>query len=521
MATRTSRAPLAAAVVVAFICGLVFASGFDLTRFGFAQQGTGAKVASSQVQSLAETGSAFEAIADHVTPSVVSIRTQTVRTRPRMRGGAPGNMPGIEDFFRQFEQQMPREQVQEASGSGFIVSKDGYILTNNHVVADADKVTVTLLDKRSFEAKVIGRDPTTDVAVIKIDGNNLPVASLGDDNQSRVGQWVVAIGNPLDLQFTVTAGIISAKGRPLPGLLPSNYAITDYIQTDAAINPGNSGGPLVNIRGEVIGINSAIASQTGYYAGYGFAIPITLAKEVMNDLIKYGKVQRAVIGVAIKDATAADAKAAGLSDVTGVLVSGYSFEPVDQSPAKKAGLEPGDVIISADGKPTDRVSTLQRIVREHKPGETMKFEAMRFGTKKSFDVKLAPAPDAQQQVADAARPSDNVSPASRQFDKIGISVEPVSPDLVNRARLASQYRNGLLVSDVKPTGPAYGKLFSDQTILLQVINPGPRRELKSPADLDAVLSRLHDGDLVTFMVYYLGQQDQNAGPQAVTVQIGG
>jgi serine protease Do len=507
--------------VVAFICGLVFASGFDLTRFGFAQQGTGAKVASSQVQSLAETGSAFEAIADHVTPSVVSIRTQTVRTRPRMRGGAPGNMPGIEDFFRQFEQQMPREQVQEASGSGFIVSKDGYILTNNHVVADADKVTVTLLDKRSFEAKVIGRDPTTDVAVIKIDGNNLPVAAMGDDNLSRVGQWVVAIGNPLGLDFTVTAGIISAKGRPLPELLPSHYAITDYIQTDAAINPGNSGGPLVNIRGEVIGINSAIASQTGYYAGYGFAIPITLAKEVMNDLIKYGKVQRAVIGVAIKDATAADAKAAGLSDVTGVLVSGYSFEPVDQSPAKKAGLEPGDVIISADGKPTDRVSTLQRIVREHKPGETMKFEAMRFGTKKSFDVKLAPAPDAQQQVADAARPSDNVSPASRQFDKIGISVEPVSPDLVNRARLASQYRNGLLVSDVKPTGPAYGKLFSDQTILLQVINPGPRRELKSPADLDAVLSRLHDGDLVTFMVYYLGQQDQNAGPQAVTVQIGG
>jgi len=312
MATASSRARLGAAVVVAFLCGLVFASGFDLTRFGFAQQGTaGAKVASSQVQSLAETGSAFEAIADHVTPSVVSIHTQTVRTRPRMRGGPPGSAPGIEDFFRQFEQQAPREQVQEASGSGFIVSKDGYILTNNHVVADADKVTVTLLDKRSFEAKVIGRDPTTDVAVIKIDGSNLPVATLGDDNVARVGQWVVAIGNPLGLDFTVTAGIISAKGRPLPGLLPNNYAITDYIQTDAAINPGNSGGPLVNIRGEVIGINSAIASQTGYYAGYGFAIPVTLAKEVMNDLIKYGKVQRAVIGVAIKDATAATPRRQG------------------------------------------------------------------------------------------------------------------------------------------------------------------------------------------------------------------
>src|SRR6476469_5611183 len=255
MATRFSRARFGVAVVTAFACGLLFASGLDLTRFGFAQEGKGGKVASAQVQSLAETGSAFEAIADHVTPSVVSIQTQRVRTNPRLRsprqGGGGG---GLEDFFRNFEQQMPREQSQEASGTGFIVSKDGYILTNNHVVADADRVTVTLLDKRVFDAKVIGRDPSTDVAVIKIDGSDLPVATLGDDNTSRVGQWVVAIGNPLGLDFTVTAGIISAKGRPLPGLLPGGYAIKDYIQTDAAINPGISGGPLVNIRGEVIGI---------------------------------------------------------------------------------------------------------------------------------------------------------------------------------------------------------------------------------------------------------------------------
>src|SRR5258705_6639770 len=307
MASRFSRARFGVAIATAFVFGLLFAWGLYLTRFGFAQESKGAKVAPAQVQALAETGSAFEAIADHVPPAVVSIQTQRVRTNARNRGG---QRPGIEDFFRNFEPQPPREEAQEASGTGFIVSKDGYILTNNHVVADADKVTVTLLDKRSFEAKVAGRDPTTDVAVIKVNGADLPVVALGDDNTARVGQWVVAIGNPLGLDFTVTAGIISAKGRSqlnLPGR--ERYAIQDFIQTDAAINPGNSGGPLVNIRGEVIGINSAIASSTGYNSGYGFAVPITLARQVMEDIIKYGRVRRAILGVSIGEVDPADARA--------------------------------------------------------------------------------------------------------------------------------------------------------------------------------------------------------------------
>ncbi len=517
MAPRFSRARLGVAVMTAFAFGFLFASGLDLTRFGFAQDSKGSKVASSQVQSLAETGNAFETIADHVTPAVVSIQTQRVRTTSR-RGP---QRPGIEDFFRNFDPQAPREEAQEASGTGFIVSKDGYILTNNHVVADADKVTVTLLDKRTFEAKVIGRDSTTDVAVIKVDANNLPVATLGDDNLARVGQWVVAIGNPLGLDFTVTAGIISAKGRPLPGLLgrENRYAITDYIQTDAAINPGNSGGPLVNIRGEVVGINSAIASSTGFYAGYGFAIPVSLAKQVMNDLIAYGKVRRAVIGVAIIDATGNDAKAAGLSEVTGVLVQTFSFDPVEDSPAKRAGIEPGDVIISADGKPTDRVSTLQRIVRSHKPGETIPFEVMRFGQRKSFRVKLAEVPESLRQVASAQpSPTRATAPESRRFDRIGIAVEAVSPELVTRARIGPEYRRGLLVSEVSVTGPSYRKLAADGTILLQVINPGPKRDLRSAADLEDVLAKLRAGDLVTFMVYDLGQ---DGPPRVVTVPVGG
>ena len=517
MPTSISRVRLGAAVVTAFACGLLFASGFDLTRFGFAQDGAkGAKVASSQVQSLAETGSAFEAIADHVTPSVVSIQTTRVaNARPR------GGRPDIEEFFRNFQPPTQQRAPQEASGTGFIVSKDGYILTNNHVVADADKVTVTLLDKRVFEAKVIGRDPTTDVAVIKIDGANLPVTALGDDNNSRVGQWVVAIGNPLGLDFTVTAGIISAKGRPLPGLLNSLYEITDYIQTDAAINPGNSGGPLVNIRGEVIGINSAIASSTGFYAGYGFAIPVTLAKQVMDDLIKYGKVRRAVMGVSIAPATAADAKAAGLKEVTGVYVRSFPSDG-DESPAKQAGIQPGDVIIAADGKPTDRVSTLQRIIRAHKPGETVTLEVMRFGEKKTFHVKLMEVPDAPQ-VASAEEAPATVVPASaaRRFDKLGISVEPVSPALVSRARLAEPYRRGLIVSEVNVTGPAYRKVAADNTILVQVLNPGPRRELHTAADLDAVLSHLKAGDVVTFLVYDVPLTPQDGGPaRAVSLEVG-
>ncbi|MEP6991981.1 MAG: Do family serine endopeptidase [bacterium] len=515
MATRYSLGRLGAAVVTAFICGLLFASGFDLTRFGFAQDGKGAKVASSQVQSLAETGNAFEAIADHVTPSVVSIQTtQRVRTT-RSRGRTPQG-GGIEDFFRNFEQQQQgpqREQAQEASGTGFIVSKDGYILTNNHVVANADKVTVTLLDKRSFTARVIGRDPTTDVAVIKVDGSNLPVAALGDDNAARVGQWVVAIGNPLGLDFTVTAGIISAKGRPLPGLLQGSYAITDYIQTDAAINPGNSGGPLVNIRGEVIGINSAIASSTGFYAGYGFAIPVSLAKQVMDDLIAYGKVRRAVIGVSIKDVTADDAQAAGLDHVTGVLVGGYSGE---DSPAKAAGIQAGDVIIAADGKPTDRMSTLQRIVRSHKPGETLGFDVMRFGAKKTFRVKLTEAPDDPESLAsaDGAGAAPMITPTqSRKLDKLGITVEPLAPDL--RGQIEAPYRRGIMVSDVSVTGPSFHKLAPDATILLEVLNPGPRRVLSSPSDLDSVLTGVRSGDLVSLLVYNVGVV---GGTSVVTVK---
>ena len=505
--TKYPRARLTAAVVVAFLCGLVFASGSNLTHLGWAQSKTPSKPSAQQVQPLLETQNAFEAIADHVTPAVVSIQTERFarnKTNTRLRGQrAPG---GIEDFFRQFDPQ--NDQPSEASGSGFIVSKDGYILTNNHVVADADRVTVGLLDNRTFTAKVIGRDPTTDVAVIKVDATDLPTVSLGDDNQARVGQWVVAIGNPLQLNFTVTAGIVSARGRSLTGLLNTRYAIQDYIQTDAAINPGNSGGPLVNIRGEVIWINSAIASNTGFYAGYGFAIPITLAKQVMDDLIEYGKVRRAVLGININEVDPNDAQVAGLKEIKGVKVSG--FDPPDSpdaSPAKRAGLEVGDVIVAVNGQAVDRVGTLQRVIRTFKPGQSVSIDIMRFGSKKTFTVKLGEPPADNTVDVAQSEESDHVpvSRDARSYDKLGISVQPLGSELATQARVSNEWRHGLVVSDVSPSGPAYQHLFENSSVIERVLFP-QKRDIRTPADFEQVVSQLRSGDLVTLLVYDLRAQ---------------
>jgi serine protease Do len=503
-------------VAIAFATGVVFASGFDLTRFGYAQsrgQQVAAKPTVQEVKSIADASNAFVSISEHVTPAVVSIQAERdarARTQRSPRRNAP---PGLEDFFQQFD---PRQQQpSEASGSGFIVSKDGYILTNNHVVENFDRVNVTLTDHRVFKAKVIGRDSTTDVAVIKIEGTNLPTATLGDDEVARVGEWVLAIGNPLGLDFTVTAGIISAKGRggaDLPGLGRGDYSITDFIQTDAAINPGNSGGPLVNSRGEVIGINTAIASSTGYYSGYGFAIPVTLAKQVMDDLIEHGRVRRAIIGVQITPVNPEDAAVAGLKEITGVKVGGYSG---DDSPARAAGLEAGDIIISADGKPTDRVSTLQRIIRGHEPGETVTVEVMRYGTKKTFRIKLAEAPT-ETQVASRDSDDDKTTPSEGvSYDKIGARIEAVSPEFARANRITDDHR-GVRVVDVNVNGPARNRLFPND-IITAVLYPTPRREIRSVADLQNVLSRTKDGDVISLLIF----DAQRNTTRVANIRIGG
>jgi len=507
---------VAIVAIIAFAGGLILAGGLNLTPFGFAQQqkSTPARLTSATVNTaamapVADLSNGFVSIVDHVRPAVVSITTEReARVQRIPQGQLP---PGMEDFFRQFGPQQSRPE--EGLGSGFIVSPDGYILTNNHVVADADKLKVKLFDGHVYPAKVVGRDPTTDVAVIKIAATNLPTVTLGDDSKAQVGQWVLAIGNPLSLDFTVTAGIISAKGRSgnLRNLYASQYAVVDYIQTDAAINPGNSGGPLVDINGNVIGINSAIASQTGYYSGYGFAIPITLAKSVMDDIIKYGHVRQAVLGVSITEVSPTTAQVAGLKDIHGALVSGKT--PDGPSPAADAGIEHGDVIVAVDGQPIDHVATLQRIIRTHEPGQTVDVTVMRYGKRMDFKVKLAQAPNDQQVAStDSGSTPDN---GGASYDKLGIAVQPLSQEEATRVGLpASQH--GLAVTDVKAGSVAYQQLQPDADVITRILYPRPERAVTSVADLNDVLSKMKDGDAISLLVY----NPQAKGTRVVNLQVG-
>jgi serine protease Do len=495
-------------VALAFALGLLFAGLLDLpSRSSAQEQGRQASAIAPvpapsipAARPLQELSEAFAAVAEHVKPSVVYIRSQ--RTEHASQQQQQRIPPGMERFFSPRFRQQP--EIEQGSGSGFIISADGYILTNNHVVEGAEQVTVRLLDRREFKAKVIGTDPNTDVAVLKIDAKALPPVALGNSDDSRVGEWVLAIGNPLGegLTFTVTSGIVSAKGRALSGLPGRGQgSIQDFIQTDAAINPGNSGGPLVSVRGEVIGINSAIASETGFYSGYGFAIPINLARTVMNQLITDGKVHRAALGVSIDNVNLNDAAYVGLPEIRGVVVKDI---PSDDSPAKAAGIEPGDIIVAVDGKPVEYVGQLQQIIGFRRPGDVVKVEvARKGGVRKSFNVKLQPLNDAPQvAAADEEGDSDNAnSPSGAVMNRLGISVEPVTADVAQQLQVPADAR-GLVVTDVTPGGPAWDVLYDDPQrggpdIILSVEGKPVRTE----AELRKALQGEKAGSIVTLRIF--------------------
>jgi serine protease Do len=330
---------------------------------------------------IVPAGLNFVYAAELVTPGVVHIKSTVSSSARSNPHGSP-----FDDMFRDYfgapRDNRGRQRPEESAGSGVIVSHDGYIVTNNHVIADADKLEVTLNDNRTYEATLIGTDPNTDIAVIQIDETNLPYVNFGNSDLVRVGEWVLAVGNPFNLISTVTAGIVSAKGRNI-GILREQYGIESFIQTDAAVNPGNSGGPLVNLKGELIGINTAIATPTGAYTGYSFAVPVSLVEKVVEDLIEHGIVQRAVLGIVIVNVN--DPRLdEEIDDLKGVYVNAVNA----QSAAEEAGLKKGDIILEINDTEVANVAELQDLVARNRPGDKIDVTYKRDGKVKKVSAKL-------------------------------------------------------------------------------------------------------------------------------------
>ena len=505
-----AKAKVALSVAVSFLAGLGLASQFGFTDSAVgAPSGeagttartltvqTGPRVSPEAVQPALDLSEAFVNIADAVTPSVVMIEA----TRQRVR--RPNRMEQFFDPRRGNER-----DIVPVGGSGFIISEDGYVMTNNHVVENAERITVSLQDGRKFRAEVVGTDPTTDIAVIKVGGEGLPTASLGSSAEVKVGEWVLAIGNPgfaqigapmPDLDYTVTAGIVSALGRSLRLINRSlradpeftgntGVAIEDFIQTDAVINSGNSGGPLVNLRGQVIGINTAIVSRTGSYQGYGFAIPIDLAHRVMEDLIAHGRVRRAYLGISIDAVGEADAESLGLPDVSGALVQTLTRG----APAERAGLRKYDVITAVDGEKVISGNDLQHKIALKAPGDPVTITVYRDGQPRDITARLGEA-DLTEDVAAAPPPTREVA------NQIGIvEVRDVDSRLAQEWQLDST--EGVAVLDAQPGSPAVQRGLTPGCVIHEVDS----RPIRDRGDWEDAFDDVDEGDVVSVIAACLG-----------------
>lgn len=439
----------------------------------------GANASDEQLDVLRETGSAFSSIAKQALPSVVYIDVESTVEVPQYRH----HRHPFEEFFGrgwggQLEEPEPRKYQQQGQGSGFIISKDGYILTNNHVVNDADKITVTLGDGREFQAKLIGTDPKSEVALIKIEnGDDLPFLTLGDSDALEVGAWVLAAGNPFGLSQTVTAGIVSAKERNDVGI--AEYG--NFIQTDAAINPGNSGGPLLNIDGDVVGINTAIYTRTGGYMGIGFAIPINMAIDIKDQLIAHGKVQRSVLGIFIDDVDEDLANVFGFEERGGIVIS----QIIEDSAAEKAGLKEGDIVVEMNGEKVGARGAFRNKVAATPPHTKLKLKIFRDGKYKTVVATTQPL---DGESVERAEEDDSL------YEELGIEVEQLEAQQARRMGLDKG--EGLLVSGVKRGSAAWREGLKPGLVILSV----NRESVGSVREFKKALRKTEENKLVLLLV---------------------
>ncbi|NLJ49211.1 MAG: DegQ family serine endoprotease [Candidatus Atribacteria bacterium] len=425
---------------------------------------------------LPEVNNIIPNIVDKVSPAVVNVNTSKIMT-------ITSPFAPFAPFFDQLPEQFQREVPQRGIGTGFIFRKDGYILTNNHVIEGADEIRVTLLDGREFTGKVIGADSLTDIAVVKVEAENLPTLSLGDSDAARVGEFVVAIGNPYGLSHTVTMGVLSAKGRAVPsGDTGQEYE--NFLQTDAAINPGNSGGPLLNLDGEVIGINTAIIP---FAQGVGFAIPINMAKSILDQLIEKGKVVRAWLGVYIQNVTPEIAKQFGYEGTKGALVA----DVIENGPAAKANFQRGDIIFSVNNQEITDTKHLQNTIRSLKPGDTAEIQVWRNGEKKTIKVQL----EELQEGSASISPVEIIS----QKIELGMEISEITADLQQKYGFTES--KGVVVVLVKPGGPAEEAGLRAGDVILQI----NRNDVSSVEDFNSVLAKVEPGDTVILLISRSGR----------------
>ncbi len=474
-----------------FFVGLIILSVAGIIHFSFAASKAGAKlapVANVAAKEITPPGipMSFADLAERVKPAVVNISTtKTIKTT---RQGSPfgdeffDRFFGGDDTFRRFFGNTPREFKQRSLGSGFIITKDGYIFTNNHVVEKADKIKVRLSSGKEYDAKVVGKDSKTDLALIKINASNsLPVVELGDSDRLRVGEWVLAIGNPFGLEQTVTAGIVSAKGRVI-----GSGPYDNFIQTDASINPGNSGGPLFNMEGKVVGINTAIVAHG---QGIGFAIPVNMAKDVMADLRSKGRVTRGWLGISVQEMTEEIASKMGLKDNEGALIT----DVVKGDPAEKAGLKAGDVILEVDGKKIHDTHELLRVVGITPVGKSVPVKIMRDG--KIQDVTVTVAERRDQELAGVQE---------KAGEYFGLAVQEITPQIAQSLGLGD--RSGVIVVSVQEGSPADDAGIKPNDIILQVNKYNVKsfkdfqKEMSKKGSAGSVLLLVKSGDLTHYVV---------------------